>query len=424
MRKLVIAIPILLAAVNAGAGEAPLTVHCVHGLYHRMYRVEEAIALLGGAIASESWHWDGTGSGWLSPSAESEGGLAWYDGTPEWLASQRIVIAANIPAKAFGKGQQALADYVLNGGALLLLGGNCMATKQYMNSPLKDILPMEFKGEGRWAADLASDPAGLVLAPGPDAPAEFAALKWDAGPRVFWYHDGTPRDGSQVLLAAGGKPLLVSRAAGKGRVALFAGTLLGMQGERQTAFWQWQQWPEVLAAVMGQLAGPRRQNVARPAAAGDAAALRAKLAELAPEGAFKPKAYLDVLTDQHKTYQEALIGLLLAGDAKAAPDAVAALLDDLYLISRARTELNKSKERLERVHKTIPDALAWQQEMYRKLNGAPESVSTALAQAVAAQKDRRIEAIAWAAFAGRTLTPEEKQILGRSEVPSVRALAR
>jgi len=402
---------------------APLTIHYARGLWSRHYRLEEAFSRLGGALVSESWHCDTAGAGWLSPGAEAGGWLYCYDGSPDWLAGRHVVIAANVPAKAFGKKQASLADYVKRGGVLLLLGGNCFATKQYMQPPLAELMPMEFSGEGRWAADLINEPAGLVLSPGPAAGPELKLLDWAAGPRLYWYHDGKPKDGAKVLVTAGGKPVLVSWAVGDGHVAVFAGTVMGVTGGGHVPFWEWVDWPAVLACTLDDLAGPRRENAQRPNATGNAAELRRRVAAAAAKGACKPNTYPDFLTDDHKAYQEALMGCLLAGDVDAAHAVVDVVLNNLYLIARARTELNKPKPRLKRVMGAVPDALAWQQQLYHVLNDAPDSVVPALARAIAAQADRRIEAAAWALCAGRPIPPDLSQIFATSSVPAVRALA-
>jgi len=65
--------------------------------------------------------------------------------------------------------------------------------------------------------DLRVVEEGLVLEPGPDAPAEWRQLDWGRKPRVYWYHVVTPREGSRVLVTAGGHPLLVAGRCGRAR---------------------------------------------------------------------------------------------------------------------------------------------------------------------------------------------------------------
>ncbi len=89
---------------------------------------------------------------------------------------------------------------------------------------------------------------------GPDRIGDgWAALSWQESPRVFWYHTVTPKAGAKVLLSAGGKPLLVAGTFGKGRVAVFAGSVMGDPPAGRLPFWDWQGWPAVLSATMAWL---------------------------------------------------------------------------------------------------------------------------------------------------------------------------
>ena len=51
-----------LGAAMAGESALPPRAHIVRGLWHRDYRIEEALGHLGGAVLSESWH--GSGASW------------------------------------------------------------------------------------------------------------------------------------------------------------------------------------------------------------------------------------------------------------------------------------------------------------------------------------------------------------------------
>ena len=122
-------------------------------------------------------------------------------------------------------------------------------------------------------------------------------------------------------------------------------------------------------------------------------------------------------------YQETLLAILRCGDGSAAGPVVDMLMENIYLVARARTEANKTDERLERIHAAIPRALAWQQRLYHKLNRVPDTVLPELARRIAAEADRRVIAIALAAFADRPLPEEVKEILLSSQHAPVAALA-
>ena len=57
---------------------------------------------------------------------------------------------------------------------------------------------------------------------------------------------------AQVLVAAGDVPLVVEGPAGKGRVVVFLNAVLGEKspGAAGVPFWQWKDWPALMAAVL------------------------------------------------------------------------------------------------------------------------------------------------------------------------------
>jgi len=78
-----------------------------------------------------------------------------------------------------------------------------------------------------------------------------------ARPHVYWLHEAQPRPGSTVALNAGSRPLLVLGSHGEGRVASFLGTPMGIPGEGQVPFWEWDGWPGLLRNVLRWLGGDR-----------------------------------------------------------------------------------------------------------------------------------------------------------------------
>lgn len=160
-------------------------------------------------------------------------------------------------------------------------------------------------------------------------------------------------------------------------------------------------------------------------AIGDAPALavvRKAVADLAGDGAPKPKEYADTLSDANRLYQEALLAALRCGDDRAAAPLVGCLLENVYMISRARTEANKSKDRLARLQQNLPALIAWQQSLCRELRLLPDRVLPAVAEQVAGVQDRRVAPVAFAAFAGRALPAPAAAALAKSPVPAVAAL--
>jgi hypothetical protein len=130
-----------------------------------------------------------------------------------------------------------------------------------------------------------------------------------------------------------------------------------------------------------------------------------------------------MLSDENRVYEEATLSRIRCGDTEAAGDVVDLLLENLYLMSRARLYWDIVNQRPTRAQEALPQARAWQQELYERLQTVPDSVLPALATRLASEQDWRVVPIAFAALAGRDLPPEAKAILGRAKLPAVAALA-
>lgn len=63
------------------------------------------------------------------------------------------------------------------------------------------------------------------------------------------------KSGGEAVVTAGEKPILVLGTYGKGRVAVFAGTVLGEPDEGTLPFWEWDHWPTLLGRTLQWLAG-------------------------------------------------------------------------------------------------------------------------------------------------------------------------
>jgi len=206
----------------------PMTVF--RGLWTPMYRLDEATAYLSGASIAQG----------IDP------------GFPyAALQHQRLLVIANLPGAYFTPLQRArIKTYVAHGGALLLLGGFFTDGATFRNTLLEEIAPVTFDA----TSDRQRVAEGLIIQPGPDAATiAWPTLNWAAKPCVYWYHHVTPRAGAQVVLTAGTAPLLITGSYGKGKVAVFAGSILGEAAPGQTAFWTWNDWPKLMSGVLSWL---------------------------------------------------------------------------------------------------------------------------------------------------------------------------
>ena len=138
----------------------------------------------------------------------------------------------------------------------------------------------------------------------------------------------------------------------------------------------------------------------------------------APQGRYRPDAEPDAVEPPHRDYQNALVASLLCGDAEAAGPVVDCLLENLAVISRARTTENGAGAA------SAASAADWQQRLYGCLAAAPDRVLPALARRIAGEKDSRVAPAALAAFGGRDLPSEIAAVLRKSPVAAVVALGK
>jgi len=227
----------------------------VQGLWNEQYRLPEALSEAGGANLIESLHYHGARSSGLHY-LTGEGA---YDlpKKPEELFDYDLLVLTNVAARTFSEEQvRMIRGFVGNGGGLLLLGGYWTLDKGGMRgTPFEEILPIRIDADrGRLPYDLE----GLPLEPKGSHPVTDLA-DWSVKPRVFFYNRVSARDGATVPLVSGERPMLILGQHGKGRTAVFAGSVCGVAPEGVTPIWVWDDWPVFLASVIEWLWLPRRQ---------------------------------------------------------------------------------------------------------------------------------------------------------------------
>jgi uncharacterized membrane protein len=243
-----LAAAVMFARPVTGA-DRPLSVHCIKGLWHNYYRLDEAFARSGVNQVTESWHVSRWGFG--SPGNWGSGfssGIESFPASTNVLARNDVVIVCNINGKALTQSGAAdkLRAYAQQGGAVLFLGGRYAFGGEYRSGALSDMAPVVF-GEG---FDLQQETNGLAVAASAGATESIHELSWSQAPRVYWRHRLQPKPDAKILLEAGGEPLLITSPCGQGRVSVFAGTVMGDPPSEQVAFWEWKDWPALLAALL------------------------------------------------------------------------------------------------------------------------------------------------------------------------------
>ena len=236
----------------AFAPQSPLSVHSVHGLWYGHYDIERGLARYGGARISTSWHHIGGGWGHTSPRPPRTG-LIQFPGGYYQLMTHHLVVVANIDGRAFGPIlRKRLKDYVERGGAMLFLGGKFAFGELYRGTALAEIAPVTFS-----ANDLVHVPEGLPLrSSGRERGGALSGLAWQQEPRVFWIHNVTPNPDAEIVIKAGDHPVLIQGRYGKGRVAVFAGSVMGDPSDGQLPFWEWDGWTEIVSRTVAWLTEP------------------------------------------------------------------------------------------------------------------------------------------------------------------------
>jgi uncharacterized membrane protein len=163
------------------------------------------------------------------------------------LAGNDLVVLADVPGSALSglMGRRTLRQFVERGEGLLYFGGPFGLGKgEVAGSAFEVAMPVITTGP--WDMVKADNPVVKVATASPIT----AGLHWDQKPTVGYYQKVTVRPGAQVLLKCGDAPVLITGTYGQGRVAVFAGTYLGAPVEGQPAFFEWSDYPVLLARLI------------------------------------------------------------------------------------------------------------------------------------------------------------------------------
>jgi len=183
---------------------------------------------------------------------ENTATLSGYSKNIAELCRYDVVVLANADASWLGfSGRAALREFVNAGGGLLVLGGSYSLGQGYfIDTFLADILPVNVLSVRD--AQPASPP--LTLKPASTGLARvLPATVWTPAPSLYWRHRVTLKPGATVQLLAGTEPVLITGTYGKGRVAVFTGTVLGQPAGKDLPFWEWTGWPTLMHQTIGWL---------------------------------------------------------------------------------------------------------------------------------------------------------------------------
>jgi hypothetical protein len=192
-------------------------------------------------------------------------GGAWLQGNVpgQRYADFDVLLFTSVPHNAIGiENSYAMADYVNAGGAVFFTGGEYAFGKGgYMHTVLeRELLP--FRCAGMQDTVYTQEPQSVE--PGPDFADLQVTLDFTARPAYWVRNEAVLKPGAKVFLQSGAAPILVGWQVGKGRVVCLLLDHRGQSGDGVTAFFDWPDWPRLVAAVLRWLA-PEALRVTPPA---------------------------------------------------------------------------------------------------------------------------------------------------------------
>jgi len=226
-----------------------LDIRIARGPYNWLMRLDEALGRAGGADVS---------SGFLkvnAPWADPIGKVTDNPWTYEDLLGTDVVVFNNLGAIHIDQQTQIrLRDFVEQGGGLLVLGGYwTLGRGGFRESVLEEVLPVNLSVGGDREEIIPLEGGVSALEATAQAPEAARGLAWQVRPSVHYVHRVEAKPDAEVWARAGQRPMLIAGKFGKGRVIVWAGTIHGRFAEGETPFWQWHDWPKLLAEALSVL---------------------------------------------------------------------------------------------------------------------------------------------------------------------------
>jgi uncharacterized membrane protein len=214
------------------------------GLYYDYYRLDVALQGLPGPVTVDRAVHFKVGqhpTGFKDAEFPSAEKLAQYD----------FVIIADVDLITFRPpDRDRLRGWVEAGGRLMMLGGpyGFGSGDWHVSDLLAPMYPAELGGRFDLQSVGAEKPVKL-------APASVLAkgLDWSKPPVLLWQHVMKAKPDATVHVTAGGNPAILTRPFGKGKVCFVAAAPLGDAPRGETAFWDWPEWPKLVARLFASL---------------------------------------------------------------------------------------------------------------------------------------------------------------------------
>jgi len=227
-----------LAGIVRAEEAAKQKVVLVYGVYTQWYKFDEALSAYEVRICNAAR----PGRGYSPEGVEN------YPDTAE-LFEAKLLILSDVHGSEFTDAQiKQMQRYVEGGGSLLVMGGPfTLGLGDFKEKGIAEMLPVSLE-----AFDLKWAKRGKAFTKAVEHPI-FKGVDLAKKPMVYWIHQVKPRKGARVLMTAGNYPCLVVGTYGKGKVAVFTGTPMGLPREGQLPFWEWKGWTKLVRNIAGWL---------------------------------------------------------------------------------------------------------------------------------------------------------------------------
>ena len=221
-----------------------LDVHHARGAYSWLNPVESAAALADAANFQPSWV-----NFVVYGINERPGCMDEFPDTYEQLMAWDVLVLDNLHARHLGpKRRVMVADFVRNGGGLLVFGGYWnLSLGADHNTYIEEILPVRIAGYKQ----IVQENKGLALKV--EKAGFFDKVDWSSPMQAFTVDLSPLKEGAEVLATAGGKPAIVARPYGRGRVIAVLMNPHGDYGPDAKPYWLSPQWPRILASCIKNL---------------------------------------------------------------------------------------------------------------------------------------------------------------------------
>lgn len=198
----------------------------IRGLFFNYYKIDETGKVLNAEIKNSNY-----GIFVYGPS------ISYFPGDYKELMEYDVIIINNVPIDGLDyQAQEFLADYVKNGGVLIVIGGHwAFGGGNYKGTKFEKILPVRTTDK----FDIYPVENGFLR--------EKDGKLFSDSVGTLWIQKVDFCPGSDVLIYAGKMPFLIKWKKGKGIAAVILGLCYGEKKKDMTFFWEWENWPEYMA---------------------------------------------------------------------------------------------------------------------------------------------------------------------------------